>query len=64
MAISAVSAAGIYTAGQQPVQSASQHKHGGHHPSFSISDIDAQGSSVATAPSSTGKVGSKVDVTV
>jgi len=63
MAISAVSAAGIYTAGQQPVQSASQHKHGGH-PSFSISDIDAQGSSVAMAPSSTGKVGSKVDVTV
>ena len=28
-----------------------------------LSDIDVQGSSVATAPSSTGKVGSKLDVT-
>jgi hypothetical protein len=63
MAVSAVSAAGIYSASQQPVQSASQHKHGGHH-SRSISDIDAQGSSVATAASSTGKVGSKVDISV
>lgn len=63
MAISAVSAAGIYAGSQPPVQSITQQKHGGHQ-SHSISDIDAQGSSVATAPSSTGKVGSKVDIRV
>ncbi len=39
-----------------------QHKHGSHH-SRSLSDIDLQGSSLATAPSVTGKVGSKIDIT-
>lgn len=63
MAISATSAAGIYTMGQQPTQSVSQHKHGGHR-SHSLSDIDAQGSSLATAPSTTGKIGSKLNVAV
>lgn len=62
MAISAVSAAAFRTASQQGVQSLAQHKHGGHHPP-SLSDIDAQGSSVASAPGATGKVGSKIDVT-
>ncbi len=61
MAISGVSAAGIYASSNpQPTQSISQHKHGGQH---SISDVDGQGSSVATAPSSSGKVGSKVNIT-
>ncbi len=40
------------------MQTVGQHKHG----RASLSDIDAQGSSVATAASSTGKIGSKIDV--
>lgn len=63
MAISGVSAAaGAYAASQQPVQSIDQHKHGKHH-AVSISDVDGQSSSVASAPGSTGKIGSKVDIT-
>jgi hypothetical protein len=63
MAISAVSsaAAGAYASSQPPLSAVGQHKHGGHH-SRSMTDIDGQGSSVATAPSSTGKIGSKVDM--
>ncbi len=61
MAISGISPSGIYTPSQQPVQPLSPQKHGAHH-TRSLSDIDAQGSSVASAPSSTGKVGSKVDI--
>ena len=61
MAISGISPGGIYATSQQPLQSVSQHKHG--HQSTSLSDIDAQSSSVASPPSSTGKVGSKIDVT-
>jgi hypothetical protein len=63
MAVSGVSSVSAYVMSQQPVQSVSQHKHGGQH-SHSLSDVDAQGSSVASAPSSTGKIGSKVDITV
>jgi len=60
MAISGISAAGIYASSSPPPgQSASQHKHGGHR---SLTDIDAQGSSVATAPSASGKVGSKINI--
>jgi len=62
MAVSAVSAAGAYSA-SQPLPSVSQHKHNGKQMP-SLSDIDAQGSSVATPPSATGKIGSKVDLTV
>ena len=62
MAISGVTPGGIYATSQQPLQSVSQHKHGGHH-STSLSDIDAQGSSVASSPSSTGKIGSKLNIT-
>jgi len=62
MAITGVAPGGIYATSQQPLSTVSQHKHGGHH-STSLSDIDAQGSSVASSPSSTGKVGSKIDVT-
>ena len=61
MTISGISAAGSQPSSQQAVQSLGQHKHGGHH-SHSLSDIDAQGSSVTSALSSTGKVGGKVDV--
>ena len=64
MSISGLSSA----APQQPAyqayetQTLGQHKHGGHR-SRSLSDIDVQGSSLATAPSATGKVGSKIDIT-
>jgi hypothetical protein len=56
------SATGAYATIQQPPQTVSQHKHGARH-SQSIADIDAQGSSVVSAPNATGKVGSKVDIT-
>ncbi len=58
MAPAAMSAAGIQTTSQQSMQTAGRHKHA----HASLSDIDAQGSSVATAASSTGKIGSKIDV--
>jgi hypothetical protein len=60
MAIAAMSA-GIQTTSQQSMQTVGQHKHGGHH-AASLSDVDAQGSSVATPASSSGKIGSKIDV--
>jgi hypothetical protein len=60
MAVSGVSAAGAYAA-SQPVQSLGQHKHD-RHQSLSLSDVDAQSSSVATGATSTSKTGSKVDL--
>ena len=59
MAISAMS--GFHASSQPALQSLTQHKHGGHR-SHSLSDVDAAGSSVATAPSKTGKIGSKIDI--
>ena len=56
MAISAMS--NLHASSQQAL---SQHKHGGHH-GRSLSDVDAIGSSVASAPSKTGKIGSKIDI--
>jgi hypothetical protein len=62
MAMSAIATA-IQTASQQAMQSLTSHKHKAH--GFgSNSDIDTAGSSVATAPSPTGKTGSKVNITV
>jgi len=61
MAISGMSLAGFHASSQQAVQSLSHHKHGGH--SHSLEDVDATSSSVASAPSKTGKVGSKIDIT-
>jgi hypothetical protein len=63
MAVSGVSAAGAYAPSQGPVQTSGQHKHGKHH-AQSISDVDAQSSSVATAASKGGAAGSKVDISV
>jgi hypothetical protein len=62
MAISASSAAGFAAASQQAMQTSGHHKHGGHH-SRSNTDIDSSGSSMTSAPSATGKVGGKLDVT-
>jgi hypothetical protein len=61
MAISGMSLAGFHASSQQAVQSLSQHKPGGHH-GHSLSDVDATSSSVASAPSKTGKIGSKIDI--
>ena len=63
MAVSGITPGSIYATNSQPLQSITQHKQNTHQ-TISMSDIDAQGSSVASAPSSTGKVGSKVDFTV
>ena len=63
MAISGITPGSIYAASSQPLQSISQHKQNAHQ-SISLSDIDAQGSSVASTPSASGKVGSKVNLTV
>jgi len=63
MAISGITPGSIYAASSQPLQSISQHKQNAHN-SSSLSDIDAQGSSVASTPSSSGKVGSKINLTV
>ena len=59
MAISAMS--NLQASSQQGLQALSQHKHGGHH-GHSLSDVDATSSSVASAPSKTGKIGSKIDI--
>ena len=60
MASSAVLSAAVSASLQSP-NSLGPYKHSGHHPR-PLTGIDVQGSSVATAPSSTGTVGSKVDV--
>jgi hypothetical protein len=59
MAISGMSSASFHALSQQAVQSLSHHKHNGR----SLSNVDAASSSVASAPSKTGKIGSKIDVT-
>jgi len=63
MAIPGIAAAAnIQPASLQMSPSSGYHRHNGHHPS-SISDVDAQSSSVAATAKSTGKVGSTVDMT-
>ena len=61
MAISGMSSAGFHAASQQAAPLLSHHKRGGHH-GRSLTDVDAAGSSVASAPSRTGKTGSKIDI--
>jgi hypothetical protein len=66
MALSGIASVGFHASSQSAVQSLTQHKHGGHR-APSISDVDAMRSdamrsSVASAPNSTGKIGSKLDV--
>ena len=57
MAISGLAAMGSHAMSHQ---SATTHKHAARP---SLSDIDSTGSSVATSPSATGKIGSKVNIT-
>jgi hypothetical protein len=60
MAIAGVGAA-FHAMSQQSTQSAATQKNASRH---SLTDIDAAGSSVASSPSGTGKIGSKVNITV
>jgi hypothetical protein len=60
MAISAISSGSQL---QQAAQLSSPHKHG-RAKTASVSDVDAQSSSVASAAPSTGGVGKKLNVTV
>jgi hypothetical protein len=60
MAISGIAAAGFHAGGAQSTQSAA-HKQGGRHAN-SLTDIDSAGSSMASPPSTTGKIGSKIDI--
>lgn len=62
MALSGIASVGFHASSQAAALSLTQHKHGGQRP-LSISDVDAMGSSVASAPSPTGKIGSKLNVT-
>jgi hypothetical protein len=63
MAVSGISpAASSHVASQQVASTSSRHQQSGQRPP-SLTDIDAQGSSVVSAPSATGKVGSKINIT-
>lgn len=57
-----ISASSLQTATQQAIQSLTQPKHRNHQ-SLSISDVGAQGTDLSAMPSSTGKVGSTVNIT-
>ena len=61
MAIFGMSSPSSHASSQQAMQSLSHHKQGGRH-GHSLADVDATSSSVATAPSKTGKIGSKIDL--
>jgi hypothetical protein len=61
MAIAGISQLSAPTANQLASQALSPHKHG--HRARSNSDIDAMGSNPASAPSATGTIGSKVNLT-
>jgi long-subunit acyl-CoA synthetase (AMP-forming) len=56
MAISGI--ASLHAAAQQAVQSLAQHRRGG----YSLTDVDAASSSAPPAPSKTGTIGSKIDI--
>ena len=58
MAISGMFSAGSHASIQQAAQLLSHHKRGGH----SLTDVDTTSASVASAPSKTGKPGSKIDI--
>jgi hypothetical protein len=50
--------AGSHASTQQAVPLLSHHKRGGH----SLADVDAASSSAPSAPSKTGQIGSKIDI--
>jgi hypothetical protein len=58
MAISGMFSAGSHASIQQAPQLLSHHKRGGH----SLADVDVTSPAEASAPSKTGKIGGKVDI--
>jgi hypothetical protein len=64
MAVSGLAAANLQAASQQLSPSSNHHRHHGGVHGPSISDVDAQSSSAASSGASTGRPGSKVDITV
>jgi hypothetical protein len=63
MAVSGISlAASAHVSSQQAASTSSRHRQNGQR-TPSMTDIDAQGSSVASAPSATGKIGSRINIT-
>jgi hypothetical protein len=58
MAISGMFSAGSHASIQQAAPLLSHHKRGGH----SLADVDATSAGAISAPSKTGKIGSKVDI--
>jgi hypothetical protein len=63
MAVSGISlGAGSQVASQQAASASSHHRQSGQR-TPSLTDIDAQGSSVASPPTATGKIGSRVNIT-
>jgi hypothetical protein len=62
MALSGISSASSHAAAQQIIESLAPHKHDGHRPQ-SLADGDAAGSSAASPPSASGKIGSRIDIT-
>ena len=61
MAMPGISSASSHAAAQQIIESLAPHKHGGHRPQ-SLADVGATGSSAASPPSASGKIGSKLDI--
>lgn len=59
MAISGI--ANFHAASSQSTSPLNAHKQGARH-SASLTDIDSAGSSMASPPSPTGKIGGKVDI--
>jgi hypothetical protein len=63
MAVAGISfAASSHAASQHTASTSRRQQHGGPQ-APSMTDIDAQGSSVVSPPSTTGKIGTKIDIT-
>ncbi len=63
MAVSGISsAASSHVTSQQIASTSSRHQQSGQR-APSLTDIDAQGSSLMSAPTATGKIGSKINIT-
>jgi hypothetical protein len=64
MNVSSLAAYSQQPSAQQLSESTGHRRQHGHGHQASISDVDAQSSSLASTPSTTGRVGSKLDVSV
>jgi hypothetical protein len=64
MNVSGLAASQYQSSTQQLSESTGHRRQHGGHGHASLADIDAQSSSLVSAPSTTGRVGSKLDVSV